>query len=115
MGIARSNSRNAQVFNLIKFETLDIKDIAIKANGATIIINPPYGERIWQKNLENLYATIGERLKHKFPGNEAWILSSSRELFKCIGLKPTRKSELFNGALLCSYRKYELFKGKRVQ
>ena len=31
---------------------------------------------------------------------------------KFIGLKPARKSELFNGALLCSYRKYELFQGE---
>ncbi len=114
IGIAKSNARNAKVYNQIQFEATDIKDINIKANGATIIINPPYGERIWQKNLESLYTTIGERLKHKFPGNEAWILSSSRELLKFIGLKPARKSELFNGALLCSYRKYELFQGKRV-
>ena len=77
-----------------------------------IITNPPYGERISTNDLLGLYAMIGERLKHAFAGNDAWILSYRDECFDQIGLKPSVKIELFNGALECQFRKYQLFDGK---
>lgn len=77
-----------------------------------IITNPPYGERISSSDLLGLYAMIGERLKHAFAGNDAWILSYREECFEQIGLKPSIKVPLFNGALECEFRKYQLFDGK---
>ncbi len=77
-----------------------------------IITNPPYGERISTENLLGLYEMIGERLKHAFTGNDAWILSYREECFDQIGLKPSIKVPLYNGALECEFRKYELFDGK---
>jgi len=77
-----------------------------------IITNPPYGERISTNDLLGLYAMIGERLKHAFAGNDAWILSYRDECFDQIGLKPSVKIELYNGALECQFRKYQLFDGK---
>ena len=55
---------------------------------------------------------IGERLKHAFTGNTAWILSYREECFDQIGLKATSKIPLFNGALECEFRQYEIFDGK---
>ena len=77
-----------------------------------IITNPPYGERISTDDLLGLYKMIGERLKHAFAGNDAWILSYRDECFDQIGLKPSIKVELYNGALECQFRKYQLFDGK---
>ena len=77
-----------------------------------IITNPPYGERISTNDLLGLYQMIGERLKHAFAGNDAWILSYREECFDQIGLKPSVKVPLFNGALECEFRKYEIFDGK---
>ena len=77
-----------------------------------IITNPPYGERISTEALLGLYKMIGERLKHAFAGNDAWILSYRDECFDQIGLKPSIKVELYNGALECQFRKYQLFDGK---
>ena len=77
-----------------------------------IITNPPYGERISTDDLLGLYKMIGERLKHAFAGNDAWILSYRDECFDQIGLKPSVKVELYNGALECQFRKYQLFDGK---
>lgn len=79
---------------------------------AIIITNPPYGERISTNDLLGLYNMIGERLKHAFVGNDAWILSYREECFDQIGLKPSRKVPLFNGALECEFRKYQIFDGK---
>lgn len=112
---AQTNARRAMVFNKIIFGTSDFKDLNIPINNATIIINPPYGERLQEKNLNALYAMIGERLKHQFAGNDAWILSSSEEGMKNIGLKPKSKTEMFNGALQCKFNHYQLFSGKRKE
>ena len=98
------------------------KDVALKLQPfqqfeqpkkkAIIITNPPYGERISTNDLLGLYSMIGERLKHAFIGNTAWILSYREECFDQIGLKATAKIPLFNGALECEFRKYEIFDGK---
>ena len=77
-----------------------------------IVTNPPYGERISTDDLLGLYQMIGERLKHAFTGNDAWILSYRDECFDQIGLKPSVKIPLYNGALECQFRKYQLFDGK---
>ena len=77
-----------------------------------IITNPPYGERISTNDLLGLYQMIGERLKHSFTGNDAWVLSYREECFDQIGLKPSIKIPLFNGSLECEFRKYQLFDGK---
>lgn len=77
-----------------------------------IITNPPYGERISTNDLLGLYQMIGERLKHSFTGNDAWVLSYREECFDQIGLKPSIKIPLFNGSLECEFRKYQLFNGK---
>ena len=82
------------------------------AEKSIMITNPPYGERISTNDLLGLYSMIGERLKHAFTGNDAWILSYREECFDQIGLKPSQKTPLFNGALECEFRKYEIFDGK---
>ena len=110
---AQTNARRALVYNKIVFKKSDFKDLEIPTENATIMINPPYGERLKYEDLEGLYEMIGERLKHHFAGNSAWILSSSVESMKYIGLKTSVKQELFNGSLKCKFNNYKLFSGKR--
>ncbi|MEG2573779.1 MAG: RNA methyltransferase, partial [Bacteroides sp.] len=55
---------------------------------------------------------IGERLKHAFTNQDAWILSYREECFEQIALKPSRRIPLFNGSLECEFRKYQIFGGK---
>jgi putative N6-adenine-specific DNA methylase len=110
---ARTNARNARIFNLITFTTGDFAGHKLSLNGALIMMNPPYGERLALKDPAALYAMIGEKLKHQYSGNTAWILSASPDNFHKIGLKPSAKIRLFNGALECSFQKFELFEGKR--
>jgi len=112
---AQTNARRALVFNKIKFQKADFRELNIELNSATIIINPPYGERLKEKDINELYSMIGERLKHQFANNNAWILTSSMDGLKNIGLKPEEKFDLFNGPLRCKYNHYKLFSGKRIE
>jgi putative N6-adenine-specific DNA methylase len=111
---AQTNARRARVFSSIEFQHSDMKNLKINADNATIMINPPYGERLVQENLNELYLMIGQQLKYNYAGNTAWILSSSKEYIKNVGLKPSEKMVLYNGALECTFTSYPLFSGKRT-
>jgi putative N6-adenine-specific DNA methylase len=79
--------------------------------GITLVMNPPYGERMRTDDLDQLYGNIGSTLKHKYPGSDAWVLSSSKKALGNVGLKPAGKHPLFNGSLECSYVNYHTFMG----
>ena len=109
---ARMNVRAAGLSSDITIEERDFKDFTKPQDKSIIVTNPPYGERISTPDLLGTYKMIGERLKHEFMGNDAWILSYREECFDQIGLKPSIKIPLFNGSLECEFRKYQLFDGR---
>ena len=108
---ARLNVRAAGLTKDITIDCADFKDFTQPKEKSIIVVNPPYGERISTPNLLNTYKMIGERLKHAFMGNEAWVLSYRQECFEAIGLKPSIKIPVYNGSLECEFRKYSIFDG----
>ena len=112
IGIATLNAKNAGAIKDIEFKVQSFQHFEQPTQKSILITNPPYGERITPQDLAGLYKMIGERLKHAFIGNDAWILSYKEESFENIGLKPSGRMKLFNGPLECELRKYEIFDGK---
>lgn len=110
--IATHNIKAAGVSKDIVLKLQPFQQFEQPQEKSIIITNPPYGERISTNDLLGLYQMIGERLKHAFVGNEAWVLSYREECFDQIGLKASQKVPLFNGPLECEFRKYEIFDGK---
>ncbi len=109
---ARLNVKAAGLSKEITIEQQDFKNFTRPAEKSIMVMNPPYGERISTPNLLGTYKMIGERLKHEFGGNEAWVLSYREECFEQIALKPSIKIPLFNGSLECELRRYCMFDGK---
>ena len=109
---ARLNVKAAGLSSDITVEEQDFKNFTQPKSKSIMVTNPPYGERISTPDLLGTYKMIGERLKHQFTGNEAWILSYREECFAQIGLKPSIKIPVFNGSLECEFRKYQMFDGK---
>ena len=109
---ARLNVRAAGLLNDITVEEADFKNFTQPKEKSIIVTNPPYGERISTPDLLGTYKMIGERLKHQFLNNDAWILSYREECFDQIGLKPSIKIPVYNGSLECEFRKYQIFDGK---
>ena len=110
--IATHNIKAAGVSKDVTLKLQPFQQFEQPQEKSIIVMNPPNGERISTNDLLGLYQMIGERLKHAFVGNEAWVLSYREECFDQIGLKPSKKVPLFNGALECEFRKYEIFDGK---
>lgn len=114
ISIAEKNIKSAGLTKHIDLSVKPIQQYDEAPQPAGVLItNPPYGERIKIEDLDQLYAMIGERLKHVFAGYDAYVLSYKKELFDQIGLRPTRRFFLYNGALECEMRHYEIFAGKR--
>ena len=109
---ARLNVKAAGLTADITVEEQDFKNFTQPKEKSILVCNPPYGERISTPDLLGTYRMIGERLKHQFLNNDAWILSYREECFDQIGLKPSIKIPVYNGSLECEFRKYQIFDGK---
>lgn len=97
--IARENAKLAGVEHLIHFQERDIKDLASPKKYGFIVTNPPYGERLEEKEaLPELYSTIGERFKNM----DTWsmyLISSYQDCEKYIGRKADKNRKIYNGML----------------
>lgn len=119
--IARGNAERAGVADLIHWDARPWANMrrsnmlpGLSPSTGVIVMNPPYGERLGvTSELSELYESFGSQLKHEFTGFQAWVLASDPELVKYIGLKPTRRIPLFNGALECRLLRFDSYAGSR--
>ena len=115
MQTAMKNVDSAGLQRDIEVKQIRVQELRLTekdTDGALVMINPPYGERLAQdKDVMNLYKDMGTALKHQFTGATAWIISSNDEALKCIGLRPAKRVRLVNGDLDCWFNQYVLFKG----
>lgn len=110
--IALTNVKSAGVAADVTVTAQPLQQFKQPEEKSLMITNPPYGERISSPNLLGLYRTLGDRLKHQFVGNDAWVIGYREETFEQIGLKSSLRIPLFNGSLDCEFHKYQIFDGK---
>ncbi|MCB0560920.1 MAG: class I SAM-dependent RNA methyltransferase [Phaeodactylibacter sp.] len=115
MRIANHNALAAGLEGQVEIARQRFERLEPPAEDGLLVMNPPYDERLVKTDIEAFYQMIGDRLKQAFAGYEAWIISSNKEAMKKIGLRPSRKMTLFNGALECKYHQYQLYSGSRKQ
>jgi len=113
MKMAKTNASNARQADSIDFYGMSFDDYVPEVKEGTIIINPPYGGRLNEDDLFRLYQDIGNQLKKKYKGFTAWILTANKEAAKNIGLKPSRKIEIYNGSLECRFLRFDLYEGSK--
>lgn len=114
--IANENAKNAFLTNKIKFEVKAFESHYPPEGEGIMIMNPPYGERIKKNNIQEFYQTIGSQLKRHFSGFDVWIISSNKDALDYIGLHPSKKVTLYNGAIECKYQRFTMYSGsKRVR
>jgi putative N6-adenine-specific DNA methylase len=82
------------------------------APAGVIVTNPPYGVRLAdQEALASFYPRLGDALKQRFAGWRAYVLTGDLRLAKLIGLKPERRTPLYNGALECRLFAFRIVAG----
>ena len=106
------NLAAAGVAGAVVLERADALSRAAPEPAGTIVTNPPYGVRLAESSpLTELYPRLGDALKQRFAGWTAYILSGDTRLPKLIGLKASRRTPLFNGAIECRLYEYRLVAG----
>jgi putative N6-adenine-specific DNA methylase len=93
----------------IHLEVAAFENTVPKGPTGMIICNPPYDERLQIDDIIAFYKSIGDVLKKKYTGFEAWIISSDLRALKFIGLHPSKKIQVFNGPLECKFVRFSLY------
>ena len=104
--IARENAERAGVSDIVRFERADATRFDRVTENGIIVTNPPYGERIMEKQeAEQLYRLFGEAWRR----TENWklyLLSSHTEFERTFGKTADKKRKLYNGMIKCDLFMY---------
>jgi putative N6-adenine-specific DNA methylase len=111
--IAKRNGAAAKVDDVIQYKHISFFDLKPNKPHGTILLNPPYDERMKVEDTNAFYKKIGDKLKQDFGGWNCWLITSNMEAIKHIGLHPSKKITLFNAALECKLLKYEMYSGSK--
>jgi 23S rRNA (guanine2445-N2)-methyltransferase len=110
--IAQRNFQGAGVAIDIRLRQSDILALEAPAEQGIMLINPPYGVRLSQPDeLESFYPRLGDWLKQRFAGWRAYVFTGDARAPKLIGLSPSKRTPLFNGALECRLYEFKIVQG----
>jgi putative N6-adenine-specific DNA methylase len=110
--LARGNLSAAGLSDVVTLKQANVLELPCPAPSGVLVTNPPYGVRIGeQPDLASFYPRLGDALKARYAGWTAWIFTADMRLPKLIGLKPSRRIPLYNGALECRLYGFEIVAG----
>ncbi|MBP5772728.1 MAG: class I SAM-dependent RNA methyltransferase [Eubacterium sp.] len=97
--MCRKNAKLAGVEDLIHFQTRDVGDLSHPKKYGFIITNPPYGERLEDREqIKVLYEKLGRQYK-KLDSWSAFVITSYEDAPKDMGVKPTKNRKIYNGMI----------------
>ncbi|MEC1739356.1 THUMP domain-containing class I SAM-dependent RNA methyltransferase [Schinkia azotoformans] len=110
--IAKGNALEAGFGDIINFKQMQVKDFTTKKEYGVIVGNPPYGERLGEKEeVEHMYREMGKAFE-PYDTWSVYMLTSHPDFEKLYGKDATKKRKLFNGFIQTNYYQYW---GKRPQ
>lgn len=103
--LTRMNAKKAGVLSKISVTTQDVKNFLPKEKLITFA-NPPYGERMLEKQqAEEIYQTMG-KVFTKAEGNSYYIISPHEKFERIFGRSADKRRKLYNGMLKCQLYMY---------
>ena len=131
---AEHNARRAGVEHAIQFKTADALQRLPPADQGTLMLNPPYGERIAPKGSRGeqrgprqvredfaapaeggppneFFSQLATHWKRHYAGWTAWLLSPDMKLPQALRLKEARRVPLWNGPIECRLFRFDLVAG----
>lgn len=103
---ARSNAARAGVTDMLHLQCRDVSNLSHPKKYGFIITNPPYGERLEEKeNLPAIYKSLGER----YANLDSWslyLITSYNDACKYIGKEPDKNRKIYNGMLQTRFYQY---------
>ena len=110
--IAKENAVQAGVQDIVNFKQLAVKDFKTDKINGVIVANPPYGERLSDKeHVHQLYQQMG-KLYQPLTSWSKYILTSDLQFEQFYGTKATKRRKLYNGSLRTDFFQYW---GKKIR
>lgn len=104
--IAKENAKRAGVDELIHFQQREVKDLSHGGKYGFIISNPPYGERLEEKDtLPAIYSAFGERFM-ALDSWSAYLITSYEDTEKYVGRKADKVRKIYNGMIKTGYYQF---------
>jgi putative N6-adenine-specific DNA methylase len=104
--LAERHAQRAGVYDKIKFKVCDVKDFKCDLSCGTIVSNPPYGERVYDREqAEKCYQSLGKAFKN-LDRWSAFVITSAKNFEKHFGKKADRERKLYNSNRECKYYYY---------
>ncbi|RFC38973.1 MAG: putative N6-adenine-specific DNA methylase [Candidatus Nitrotoga sp. CP45] len=108
----RLNLENAGLLGAVTLNQANVLEISAPADHGVLVANLPYGERMGDlEELQALYPKLGDVLKKKFGGWNAYLFTSDLRMPKFIRLSVSRRTLLLNGAIECRLFEYKMVAG----
>ena len=125
---AQRHAERAGAASAIQFKAGDMLQRPPPAPGGTMVLNPPYGERLSPKghgaaprpareqvqgapDMRSFYAALAAHWKRHYAGWTAWVLSPDTKLPAQMRLKESRRVPLWNGPIECRLFRFDLVAG----
>lgn len=127
---ATRNAERAGVRGAIEFKTADALQRPAPAGRGTLMLNPPYGERIAPKGTRgeraaregfvasepgeqgnDFFARLATHWKRGYAGWTAWVLSPDAKLPQAMRLKESRRVPMWNGPIECRLFRFDMVAG----
>lgn len=114
--VAEDNVTAAGLADTIHLKQANLLAVNAPADQGILVANPPYGMRIGDdEQMARFYPLLGDCLKRHFSGWTAYLFTGDLRLPKLIGLSPSRRTPLFNGAIECRLYQFKLVTGGNRQ
>jgi putative N6-adenine-specific DNA methylase len=104
--MAQLHARAAGLSKSISFRQLAVADVTTESKYGYLITNPPYGERMGEReSVELLYRELGQTTK-LFKDWSVFVITAHKEFEKSYGKRASKKRKLFNGRIECDLYQY---------
>ena len=101
--LARQAAAAAGVAEDIHFQRREFHDLSSKREYGCLICNPPYGERIGEREeIEQLYQSM-PRVLRRLSTWSHYVLTARLDFEKLVGQQASKRRKLYNGRLECAY------------
>lgn len=106
IALAKHHAERAGVLDKVFLRTVPVKGLNLDQPFGTIVTNPPYGERVYdRKQAEECYKTLAERMSGK-DGWSLFTITSAKNFQNVFGRKADRVRKLYNSEKECNYYFY---------
>jgi len=106
LAIARENAKRAGVEEFVTFTQKDVRSFAPEEEKYTVIVNPPYGERLLDtEDARKIYKDLGS-LFVPGKGKAYYIITADEDFEKAFGRKADKRRKLYNGMIKCQVYMY---------